>query len=59
MKGKTKGRGNQGRRRTSWLKTLRDWFGRISNQLFRAVSNKANPHDDLQPSIEEGTVRKI
>lgn len=40
IEGKIKGRRSQGRRRTSWLKNLREWFGMTSNQLFRAAVNK-------------------
>lgn len=40
MQGKIGGRRNIGRRRVSWLKNLRDWFGCTSNQLFRAAVDK-------------------
>lgn len=40
MEGKINGKRSQERRRTSWLKNLRDWFGMTTNQLFRTAVNK-------------------
>ena len=40
MEGKIEGKRKQGRRKTSWLKNLRDWFGVDSLSLFRAAVSK-------------------
>lgn len=40
VQGKISGKRNIGRRRISWLKNLRDWFGCNNIQLFRAAVNK-------------------
>ena len=40
MEGKIKERRRWGRRKTSWLKNLRDWFGLNSTFLFRAAVSK-------------------
>ena len=40
IQGKIEGRRAQGRRRTSWLKNLRQWFGRSTKSLFRAAASK-------------------
>lgn len=40
MQGKIMGRRSVGRRTTSWLKNLRQWFGKTSADLFRAAVNK-------------------
>ena len=40
MEGKIEGKRKQGRRKTSWLKNLRDWFGVDSFCLFRAAFSK-------------------
>lgn len=40
MQGKIQGRRCPGRRRTSWLKNLREWYGVNSTSLFRAAANK-------------------
>ena len=40
MQGKVKGRRGPGRRRTSWLKNLRQWTGKTSLELFRGAVNK-------------------
>lgn len=40
LQGKISGTRNIGRRRVSWLKNLRDWFGCSNIQLFRAAVNK-------------------
>ncbi|KAH1021873.1 hypothetical protein HUJ04_011357 [Dendroctonus ponderosae] len=40
MKGKIQGRRCPERRRTSWLKNLREWYGVDSTRLFRAAANK-------------------
>lgn len=40
MEGKIQGKRCQGRRRTSWLRNLREWFSMTSNELFRAAANK-------------------
>ena len=41
IQGKIAGHRGPGRRRTSWLKNLRAWFGKTSLELFRAAVNKA------------------
>ena len=41
IQGKIAGHRGPGRRRTSWLKNLRQWFGKTSLELFRAAVNKA------------------
>lgn len=38
--GKIAGKRGPGRRKTSWLKNLRDWYGVNSNKLFRLATNK-------------------
>lgn len=40
MQGKIVGKRGRGRRRTSWLKNLRQWFAQTSESLFRAAVNK-------------------
>ena len=40
MEGKIEGKRGQGRRKTSWLKNLRDWFDVDSLSLFRAAVDK-------------------
>lgn len=40
MQGKVKGKRGPGRRRISWLRNLRTWFGKTSTELFRAAANK-------------------
>lgn len=40
MQGKIEGKRGPGRRRTSWLRNLRDWFQKSSAALFRAAANK-------------------
>lgn len=40
MEGKIKGKRSVGRRRVSWLKNLREWFGLTSGQLFSTAVNK-------------------
>lgn len=40
MQGKIKGKRGPGRRRISWLKNLRQWFGMTTIELFRAAVNK-------------------
>lgn len=40
IQGKIDGKRSVGRRRTSWLRNLRDWFNCNSKQLFRAAANK-------------------
>ena len=40
MEGKIEGKSGQGRRKSSWLKNLRDWFGVDSLGLFRAAVQK-------------------
>ena len=42
MQGKIYGKRGPGRRRISWLRNLRDWFGLSSLELFRRVVNKAS-----------------
>lgn len=40
MEGKIEGRRRPGRRKTSWLKNLRDWYGTDSVSLFRSAVSK-------------------
>ena len=40
LQGRIVGRRVRGRRRTSWLKNLRDWYGQNNTSLFRAAANK-------------------
>ena len=40
IQGKIVGKRSIGRRRISWLKNLRQWFGQTSESLFRAAVNK-------------------
>jgi hypothetical protein len=40
IQGKIKGRRGPGRRRISWLRNLRQWYGRSTTSLFRAAVNK-------------------
>lgn len=40
MEGKIEGKRRPGRRKTSWLKNLREWFGMDSKSLFRAAASK-------------------
>lgn len=40
MQGKVQGKRSVGRRRNSWLKNLRDWFGCSNNDLFRSAVSK-------------------
>lgn len=40
MEGKIEGRRRPGRRKTSWLKNLREWFNIDSTSLFRAAVNR-------------------
>ena len=40
MEGKINSRRGPGTRRTSWLKNLRQWYGKSSVELFRAAVNK-------------------
>lgn len=56
MEGKIAGKRSIGRRRMSWLRNLREWFGCTSLQLFRAAASKvkiavmiANLHKETAP----------
>ncbi|CAG9837806.1 unnamed protein product [Diabrotica balteata] len=40
IQGKISGKRNVGRRRISWLRNLREWYGCSSIQLFRTAENK-------------------
>lgn len=40
IQGKIDSKRGPGRRRTSWLKNLRQWFGRSTTSLFRAAASK-------------------
>jgi len=40
MQGKIEGKRSVGRRRNSWLKNFREWFGCNNNELFRAAVSK-------------------
>ncbi|CAG9827859.1 unnamed protein product [Diabrotica balteata] len=40
MQGKIKGKRSVARRKISWLRNLREWFGCSSIELFRRVTNK-------------------
>ena len=40
LQGKIEGSRSQGRRRTSWLKNIRQWTGMTTVQLFRTAVNK-------------------
>lgn len=40
MQGKIQGKRSIGRRRNSWMKNLREWFGCNNNELFRAAASK-------------------
>ena len=40
IQGKIKGRRGPVRRRISWLRNLRQWYGRSTTSLFRAAVNK-------------------
>jgi hypothetical protein len=40
MEGKIEGRRRPGRKKTSWLKNLRDWYGQNSVSLFRSAAFK-------------------
>lgn len=40
MQGKIQGRRNPGRRRMSWMRNLREWFGCTTNELFKTAVNK-------------------
>lgn len=40
LQGKVEGKRGPGRRRISWLKNLRQWFGQSTSGLFRAAVNK-------------------
>ena len=40
IQGRIEGRRAPGRRRTSWLKNLRQWFGKSTRSLFRAAASK-------------------
>lgn len=40
MQGKIVGRRSVGRRRNTWLRNLREWFGMTSVELFRAAVSK-------------------
>ena len=40
MQGKIQGKRSMGRRRNSWLKNLREWYGCGNNELFRAAVSK-------------------
>ena len=40
IQGKIDGRRKPGRRKTSWLKNLRQWFNMSTRSLFRAAVNK-------------------
>lgn len=40
IQGKIQGKRGSGRRRISWLKNLRQWFGESTTSLFRAAVNK-------------------
>uniref|UniRef100_A0A8D8XQX4 Endonuclease-reverse transcriptase n=1 Tax=Cacopsylla melanoneura TaxID=428564 RepID=A0A8D8XQX4_9HEMI len=41
LKGKVEGRRGRGRKRTSWLQNLRQWYGKNNSFLFMAATNKA------------------
>ncbi|CAH2236323.1 jg10705 [Pararge aegeria aegeria] len=60
VQGKVAGRRRPGRRRISWLKNLRQWFGKSTKSLFRAAVSKveialmiANLHKETAPQEEE------
>ena len=40
MQGKIEGRRKPGRRKTSWIKNLREWYGSSTSELFRAAVSK-------------------
>lgn len=40
MQGKIYGRSRIGRRRQSWLPTIRDWFNSTSSELFTAAASR-------------------
>uniref|UniRef100_A0A8D8YAJ6 Uncharacterized protein n=1 Tax=Cacopsylla melanoneura TaxID=428564 RepID=A0A8D8YAJ6_9HEMI len=40
LQGKVQGKRSVGRRRISWLKNLRAWFGTTTTGLFQAATNK-------------------
>lgn len=40
MQGKIQGRRSIGRRRMSWMRNLREWFGCTTNELFKTAVNK-------------------
>ena len=40
VQGKVKGKRGPGRRRTSWLKNLRQWSGKTSIKLFRTAADR-------------------
>ena len=40
IQGRIEGRRTRGRRRTSWLKNLRDWYQKSTRSLFRAAASK-------------------
>ncbi|KPJ21112.1 hypothetical protein RR48_00353 [Papilio machaon] len=40
VQGKITGKRSVGRRRTSWLKNLRQWFGKSTRSLFRAAVSR-------------------
>lgn len=40
LQGKIEAKRGRGRRRHSWMKNLRDWFGLTTTQLFRAAVNR-------------------
>lgn len=42
IQGKVNSRRGPGRRRISWLKNLRQWYGKTSSELFRAAVNKVS-----------------
>jgi len=40
-----------GRRRNSWLKNLREWFGCNNNELFRAAVSKKRSKKFIKPPL--------
>ena len=60
MQGKIYGKRGPGRRRISWLRNLRDWFGLSSLVLFRRAVNKkdVDSSDDSQRPDRAWHVKK-
>ncbi|KAH1028540.1 hypothetical protein HUJ05_001893 [Dendroctonus ponderosae] len=61
LQGKVMGKRGVGRRRISWLKNLRSWFGLNTTELFRAAANRRalSRNISVRPNLNENSQKKM